>query len=166
MNYEKVSVNIDDKKLAQIDMLVENDFYANRSDFINQAVSRQLDTEAGTISGILNQKSLDSMIVTDNFWFIGIQSISRDYLTRVKELGAKINVKGFGIVAGNGYGKIKQKICHIRIELFAHRHRFFTVLKLDGDLLGDRGCVFAVVVFLRLKYSVKLCPVGKHDTER
>lgn len=99
MNYEKVSVNIDDKKLAQIDMLVENDFYANRSDFINQAVSRQLDTEAGTISGILNQKSLDSMIVTDSFWFIGIQSISRDYLTRVKELGTKINVKGFGILS-------------------------------------------------------------------
>ncbi|MBQ0101281.1 MAG: hypothetical protein KBT31_00605, partial [Firmicutes bacterium] len=98
MNYEKVSVNIDDKKLAQIDMLVENDFYANRSDFINQAVSRQLDTEAETISGILNQKSLDSMIVTDSFWFIGIQSISRDYLTRVKELGTKINVKGFGIL--------------------------------------------------------------------
>jgi len=38
MNYEKVSVNIDDKKLANIDLLVENGFYANRTDFINQAV--------------------------------------------------------------------------------------------------------------------------------
>lgn len=41
MNYEKVSVNINDRNLSQIDLLIENDFYTNRSDFINQSIQKK-----------------------------------------------------------------------------------------------------------------------------
>jgi Arc/MetJ-type ribon-helix-helix transcriptional regulator len=34
MNYEKVSINVDNKLLAKIDLLVSEGFYSTRSDFI------------------------------------------------------------------------------------------------------------------------------------
>lgn len=99
MNYEKVSVNIDDKKLSQIDLLVENGFYANRSDFINQATQELLDKEVNNIEKILEQNSMDSYIINDNIWFIGVSSFDKEFLSRVKELNKKINVKGFGVLS-------------------------------------------------------------------
>ena len=35
---EKVSVNVNTSTLAAIDLLVDNGYYSNRSDFINQAL--------------------------------------------------------------------------------------------------------------------------------
>lgn len=99
MEYEKVSVNVDDRKLSQIDLLVEKGFYANRSDFINLAVQKLLDEEAVTVAKLLNQDATDAAVINDNVWFIGISGFDRAYLTRVKALGKKINVKGFGVLA-------------------------------------------------------------------
>lgn len=98
MNYEKVSVNIDDKKLSQMDLLIENGFYANRSDFINQALDAKLDEEADCIAGILERQSTDALIINDSYWFIGLQSLDRAFLERVRELGKKIRIKGFGVL--------------------------------------------------------------------
>ena len=39
---EKVSVNINTSTLSTIDLLVDNGYYSNRSDFINQAVRSEL----------------------------------------------------------------------------------------------------------------------------
>ena len=39
---EKVSVNINTATLSTIDLLVDNGYYSNRSDFINQAVGAEL----------------------------------------------------------------------------------------------------------------------------
>ena len=41
-NTEKVSVNINIGTLSQIDLLVDQGFFSNRSDFINQAVREYL----------------------------------------------------------------------------------------------------------------------------
>ena len=43
MTYEKVSVNIGDDKLAAIDLLIEEGLVANRSAFINDAISQLID---------------------------------------------------------------------------------------------------------------------------
>lgn len=101
MNYEKVSVNIDDKKLSKIDLLVENGFYANRSDFINQATQELLDKEDNNIEKILEQNSIDNYIINDNIWFVGASSFDKEFLERVKALDKKINVKGFGVLSFN-----------------------------------------------------------------
>ena len=39
---EKVSVNINSSTLSGIDLLVDNGYYSNRSDFINQALREGL----------------------------------------------------------------------------------------------------------------------------
>ena len=47
---EKVSVNMNIGTLSQIDILVDNGFYSNRSDFINQAVREALKDKQHNIS--------------------------------------------------------------------------------------------------------------------
>jgi len=98
MNYEKVSVNIDDKKLANIDLLVENGFYANRTDFINQAVANLLSDEKKLVNKLLNNKEEDANIINDKVWFIGVSCFTKEYLLKIKCLKTKINVKGFGVL--------------------------------------------------------------------
>ena len=98
MNYEKVSVNIGDKKLSQMDLLIENGLYTNRSEFINQAVEKLLEQECHTVQKLLEKYSSDTNILNDNIWFIGISCFDKAFLDRVKSLNKKINVKGFGVL--------------------------------------------------------------------
>ncbi len=98
MNYEKVSVNISDKKLSQMDLLIENGFYTNRSDFINQAVDELLSREDRTVQKLLENYAADKNILNDNIWFIGFSSFDKAFLERVKSLDKKISIKGFGVL--------------------------------------------------------------------
>lgn len=98
MNYEKVSVNIDDKKLASIDLLVENGFYNNRTDFINQAVTNLLFNEKKLLNKLLDNKEEDANIINDKVWFIGVSCFTKEYLLKIKSLKTKINIKGFGVL--------------------------------------------------------------------
>ncbi|HEY4630287.1 MAG TPA: hypothetical protein VIG96_03195, partial [Blastococcus sp.] len=43
---EKITINIGLVDLGQIDLLVDEGFYANRTDFIRTAIRRQLETRA------------------------------------------------------------------------------------------------------------------------
>ncbi len=49
---EKVSVNMNSSTLAQIDLLVDQGYYSNRSDFINQAARETLARQQSTIDRI------------------------------------------------------------------------------------------------------------------
>ena len=49
-NNEKVSVNMNIGTLSQIDLLVDQGFYSNRSDFINQAVREYLNQKQERIN--------------------------------------------------------------------------------------------------------------------
>ena len=54
-NYsEKVSVNMNSSTLSSIDLLVDNGYYSNRSDFINQAVRTALQQHQSTIDRIVD----------------------------------------------------------------------------------------------------------------
>src|SRR5436305_1656970 len=44
---EKITINVGLVDLGQIDLLVDEGFYANRTDFIRTAIRRQLETRAG-----------------------------------------------------------------------------------------------------------------------
>lgn len=97
MQYEKVSVNIDDRSLVKMDLLIDNNFYSNRSEFINEAINTLINENSDTIDKIMNlQESGD--IICDNQWFIGISNISKEYLERAKKQNVKMNIKGFGIL--------------------------------------------------------------------
>ena len=93
MNSEKVSININNDKLAVIDLLVEEGLVANRSAFINHAINLLIQKEQATIDGLLKKKE---ETISNKQWFIGLQSFDREYLLKFKKYGIKLSLKGFG----------------------------------------------------------------------
>lgn len=92
---EKVSVNMNSSTLSSIDLLVDNGYYSNRSDFINQAVREALREHQSTIDRIV-EKSEASM-KGGNQWFIGVSGLTRRELEELSAAGEKVSVKGYGV---------------------------------------------------------------------
>ena len=95
MNSEKVSVNINNDKLAKIDLLVSEGFYSNRSTFINEAVSQLLEDKGDLIDTIIAESN---KVYSTNSWFIGAQNLSKEYLEDYRDHGVKFSLKGFGVL--------------------------------------------------------------------
>lgn len=93
MKSEKVSVNINDDKLAAMDLLIEEGLVTNRSAFINEAIELLIEKNQKIIDRIITEKE-DS--VSSKQWFIGIQSIDKEYLMKFKKQGIMLSLKGFG----------------------------------------------------------------------
>ena len=95
MNNEKVSVNINDDKLAKIDLLVSEGFYSNRSAFINDAIADLLDKNGNLIEKIVTESNKS---YSTNTWFIGAQNLSKSYLEDYLSHNVKFSIKGFGVL--------------------------------------------------------------------
>lgn len=93
MQSEKVSINVNNDKLAAIDLLIEEGLVSNRSAFINEAIDLLIQKKQTLIDDILKQKE---ETISSKQWFIGIQSISCDYLLKFKKCGKMLSLKGFG----------------------------------------------------------------------
>ena len=92
-NTEKVSVNINIGTLSQIDLLVDQGFFSNRSDFINQAVREYLNGKQDQIRA--EEENYDKL----NFvWFIGLRGLQRSELELVKKQGHKKEIRGYGML--------------------------------------------------------------------
>ena len=90
---EKVSVNMNIGTLSQIDLLVDQGFYSNRSDFINQAVRECLNQKQERINEVGN--SHDKM----NFiWFLGIYNLNAQELMQIKKNNNTKTVSGYGLL--------------------------------------------------------------------
>ena len=96
MSGEKVSINMTDETLSKIDLLVEDGFYSNRSDFVNRAAELLLEKEDHTLQKLLEIHSQEK--ISERQWFIGIQSMGTAYLEKVKERGLHLTIKGCGIL--------------------------------------------------------------------
>lgn len=90
---EKVSVNMNIATLAQIDLLVDQGHYSNRSDFINEAVRQSLEQKRGILDRIIQQQE-----TAENDWFLGIYSLEREKLEHVQRTGNKIRIRGYGLL--------------------------------------------------------------------
>ncbi len=55
---EKITINIGLVDLGQIDLLVDEGFYANRTDFIRTAIRRQLETRSGPLEETVVRRAL------------------------------------------------------------------------------------------------------------
>ena len=92
-NTEKVSVNINIGTLSQIDLLVDQGFYSNRSDFINQAVREYLNNKQDKIRA--EEENYDKW----NFiWFIGLRALLKNELEPVKIQGRRKEIRGYGVL--------------------------------------------------------------------
>ena len=80
-NTEKVSVNMNTSTLSSIDLLVDNGYYSNRSDFVNQAVRETLRQHQRDIDRVIGRHAEDEK--QGLIWFFGIYGLTQSELTRL-----------------------------------------------------------------------------------
>ena len=90
---EKITINLGPVDLGQIDLLVQEGFYSNRTDFIRTAIRNQLTTHAEVVKSTTARKTL----------VLGAQYYTRRDLEAVRVAGEKlqINVLGLASIAGD-----------------------------------------------------------------
>lgn len=93
---EKVSVNMNIVTLAEIDLLVDQGYYSNRSDFINYAVRQSLEQKQSIFDRIISQRE-----TAENIWFLGIYSLEQENLERAQRSGKKLCISGYGLLLLN-----------------------------------------------------------------
>ena len=93
---EKVSVNINTSTLSSIDLLVDNGYYSNRSDFINQALRSELQHQQRTIDHIIRR---EEKAAEDEYgWFIGIFGITAKMVEEDYRKGDCMDMTGYGLL--------------------------------------------------------------------
>ena len=90
---EKITINLGPVDLGQIDLLVQEGFYSNRTDFIRTAIRAQLATHAETVRRSVARKTL----------MLGVQHYTRQDLEAVRSAGQtlQVNVLGLASIAEN-----------------------------------------------------------------
>ena len=73
----------------RFDLLVQEGFYSNRTDFIRTAIRNQLVTHAETVK----------QTVARNTLVLGLQHYSRRDLEAVRAAGQKLQIQGLGLVS-------------------------------------------------------------------
>ena len=84
---EKITINLGYVDLGQIDLLVEEGFYSNRTDFIRTAIRNQLDRYADTLKKTVKRKHLD----------LGLRLIDRKELEEARRRGETIDIHVVGL---------------------------------------------------------------------
>jgi len=93
---EKVSVNINTSTLSSIDLLVDNGYYSNRSDFINQAVRAELQRQDRVTERIIRR---EERAAEDEYsWFLGIFGITPKMVEDSFAKGETMDVTGYGLL--------------------------------------------------------------------
>ena len=86
---EKITINLGLVDLGQIDLLVQEGFYSNRTDFIRTAIRNQLVTHADMVK----------QTVARNTLVLGLQLYTRRDLEAVQAAGQKLQIQGLGLVS-------------------------------------------------------------------
>ncbi|MDQ2782839.1 hypothetical protein [Lapillicoccus sp.] len=84
---EKITINVGLVDLGQIDLLVDEGFYANRTDFIRTAIRRQLETRSGAVDETVTRRALT----------LGTKHYSRSDLERLRAAGRTVEVRVLGL---------------------------------------------------------------------
>ena len=84
---EKITVNLGLVDLGQIDLLVQEGFYANRTDFIRAAIRAQLGTRAAAVDQTVARRTL----------VLGAQHYSRRDLEDLRDAGHTVHIRVLGL---------------------------------------------------------------------
>ncbi len=85
---EKITINLGFVDLGQIELLVQEGFYSNRSDFIRTAIRNQIARHAEIVHQIVVRKSVD----------LGLRHITRDELKTAQDAGQMLDIRVLGLV--------------------------------------------------------------------
>lgn len=117
-NYtEKVSVNINSSTLSTIDLLVDNGYYSNRSDFINQALRESLLRQQTTVDRIV-ERNVKKTTGGDQ-WFLGVFGLTAREVEELFAEGENFHLRGYGVLhiaSGCDEEKLKAVLKSISIK--------------------------------------------------
>src|SRR5438874_11511869 len=85
---EKITVNLGYVDLGRIDLMVQDGFYANRTDFIRTAIRNQLERHADVVQQSVERKTLD----------LGLRQYSREHLEAMRDAGEELQINVLGLV--------------------------------------------------------------------
>lgn len=84
---EKITINLGFVDLGQIDLLVREGFYSNRTDFIRTAIRNQTERHAEAIRQTVTRKSVD----------LGLRHFSRADLEAARDAGQMLDIRVLGL---------------------------------------------------------------------
>jgi Arc/MetJ-type ribon-helix-helix transcriptional regulator len=86
---EKITINVGLVDLGQIDLLVDEGFFANRTDFIRTAIRRQLDDRSEAVERTVARRKL----------VLGIEHYSRHDLEQLLAAGRMVELRVLGLAS-------------------------------------------------------------------
>ena len=86
---EKITINLGYVDLGQIDLLVQEGFYSNRTDLIRTAIRNQLAAHADAVKQAVARKTL----------VLGIQHFSAEELRAVRDAGQRLQIRVLGLAS-------------------------------------------------------------------
>jgi Arc/MetJ-type ribon-helix-helix transcriptional regulator len=84
---EKITINLGYVDLGQVDLLVREGFYSNRSDFIRTAIRTQLDRHTDAVKQSVARRQLD----------LGLRQYSRFDLEAIRAAGETLHIQVLGL---------------------------------------------------------------------
>ena len=84
---EKITLNVGYVDLGRIDLLVEEGFYTNRTDFLRAAIRTQLASHAAEMGRLIERRTLD----------IGLRDFGRADLEAVRAAGEVLHIEVVGL---------------------------------------------------------------------
>ena len=84
---EKITINLGYVDLGRVDLMVQEGFYSNRTDFIRTAIRNQLERHTEVVKQSMARKSLD----------LGLRNYSREDLEAVRRAGEMLHINVLGL---------------------------------------------------------------------
>ena len=86
---EKITINLGYVDLGHVDLLVQEGFYSNRTDFIRTAIRNQIERHAETTKQSVARKSVE----------LGLRHYSRDDLEAAQAAGQTLHIRVLGLAS-------------------------------------------------------------------
>lgn len=86
---EKITINLGYVDLGHVDLMVQDGFYSNRTDFIRTAIRNQLDRHADVVTKSVARKRLD----------LGFRYYSRSDLESARAIGERLDINVLGLAS-------------------------------------------------------------------
>src|SRR6267378_6478210 len=86
---EKITINLGYVDLGHVDLMVQEGFYSNRTDFIRTAIRNQLERHAEVVKQSTARKSLD----------LGLRNYNREDLEAAQRAGEMLHINVLGLAS-------------------------------------------------------------------
>ncbi|HEY0835165.1 MAG TPA: CopG family transcriptional regulator [Azospirillum sp.] len=84
---EKITINLGYVDLGHVDLLVQEGFYSNRTDFIRTAIRNQIERHGDAVRQAVTRKSVD----------LGLRHYGREDLEAARDAGQMLHIRVLGL---------------------------------------------------------------------